>query len=599
MNRPAQATVIALAATCAAGFARAQTTERVSVSTAGSQANSPSHSPALSADGRFAAFATAANNLVAFDTNNLFDVFVRDRQTGTTERVSLSTAGVQGNGSSGYPSLSASGRFVAFDSLAANLVAGDTNGVGDIFVRDRQSGTTERVSTATGGAQGNFRSHQPAISADGRFVVFSSDATNLVPGDTNGITDIFVHDRQTGTTECVSLDPAGAQANAGSRQPAISADGRFVAFSSDASNLVVGNTNGFVDIFVRDRQSGITERVSVDPVGAEGDSDSTAPAISADGRLVAFSSEASNLVASDTNGVMDVFVRDRQSGMTARLSVDSWGFQGNSSSGEIGMSISADGGIVAFSSMASNLVVGDTNLVQDVFVHDILNGTTERVDLATGGAQGNNFSEAASISADGRFVGFYSSATNFVAGDTNGFDDVFVRERGPPAPGTNRCDPGANGVLACPCANRPTAPGRGCDNKDVTGGAVLQASGSNSLANPTLFFTTAGENASVTSILLQGNLLTTGTVFGHGVRCLGAFKRMYTKTSTGGSVTLPDLPTDPTIPGRSAALGSPILVLQKRWYQVYYQDPTQQLAGCPLAATQFNATNVQEVLWLP
>jgi len=599
MNRAAQATVIALAATCAAGSARAQTTERVSVSAAGLQANNPCHNPSLSADGRFAAFASAANNLAAGDTNNLFDVFVRDRQSGTTLRVSVSTAGVEGNGSSSYPSLSADSRCVAFGSLATNLVAGDTNGQEDVFVRDRQLGTTERASLATGATQGDGKSTEPSLSADGRFVAFSSAASNLVAGDTNAVADIFVRDRQLGTTERVSLDSSGAQANSASHQPAISADGRFVAFSSDASNLVAGDTNGAVDVFVHDRQSGLTERVSVDPLGVEGDSDSSTPSISADGRFVAFGSDASNLVASDTNGMMDVFVHDRQSGMTERISVDTWGMQANAGSGDSGLSLSAGGDFVAFASVASNLVTGDTNQVQDIFVHDRVNGTTERVDLATSGAQGNGFSEAASISADGRCVEFYSAATNLVAGDTNGFDDVFVRERGASAPGIDQCQPGSGGVLACPCANRPSSPGPGCDNRDVTGGAWLRASGSNSLANPTLVFTTTGENATVTSILLQGNQLTTGTVFGHGVRCLGAFKRMYTKTSAGGSVTLPNFPSDPTIPGRSAALGSPILVLQKRWYQVYYQDPTLQLGGCALAATQFNATNVQEVLWLP
>jgi Tol biopolymer transport system component len=589
---------MALAASCAAGLAQAQTTELASVSSYGLQGNNPSHFPALSADGRFVAFASTSNNLVAGDTNGQMDVFMHDRQLGTTEILSLTSAWVPGNGGSGHPSLTANGRFVAFDSLATNLVPGDTNGLADIFVRDRLLGRTERVSVATGGAQEDFRSFEPSISADGRFVTFTSAATNLVAGDTNGVWDVFVRDRLLGTTERVSLDSGGVQGDSDSSQPSISADGRFVAFHSSATNLVAGDTNGSDDVFVRDRQRGTTERVSVDTYGIEADSDSDVPSISADGRFVAFDSFATNLVVGDTNGVPDIFVRDRQSGITERVSVDSSGIGGNSGSGDF-VSISADGRVVAFFSVAFNLVPGDTNRVGDLFVHDRESYAIERVSVATGGSQGNLNSEGIAISADGRFVAFYSSATNLVAGDTNGYDDVFVRDRGAVAPGTDRCEPGPSGVIACPCTNRPAGPGRGCDNKEVTGGASLTASGSNSLSNPTLVFTTAGENATATSILLQGSVLTTGVVFGHGVRCLGAFKRMYAKTCAGGSVTMPNLSTDLSTAARSAALGDPILVLQKRWYQVYYQDTTLLLGGCPLASTQFNATNVQEILWLP
>jgi hypothetical protein len=273
--------------------------------------------------------------------------------------------------------------------------------------------------------------------------------------------------------------------------------------------------------------------------------------------------------------------------------------EGDSASGDFGISISADGRFVAFGSFATNLVAGDTNAVADLFVRDRQSGTTERMSLSSGGGQGDLTTGRATCLVVGRFLAFVGGATNLVAGDTNGTWDVFVRDRGTSPPGTDRCLPGAGGVLACPCSNPPSGPGRGCDNQDATGGASIISSGSNSLANPTLVFTTAGENGAVTSILLQGNLLTTGVVFGHGVRCLGPFKRMYTMTSAGGSVTLPNLATGPSIPTRSAALGDPILPAQKRWYQVYYEDTTLLLTGCPLAATQFNATNAQEVLWLP
>src|SRR5437762_758323 len=220
--------------------AGAQTTVRVSVASDGTEGNDVSLGSALSADGRFVAFDSAATDLVAGDTNGVSDVFVHDRQTGTTERVSVASGGAQGNGSSGLigfafpPALSADGRFVAFVSAATDLVAGDTNGVSDVFVHDRQTGTTERVSVASGGAQGNGNSGGffavPALSAAGRFVAFQSAATNLVAGDTNGTTDVFVHDRQTCTTERMSVASGGAQGNGVSAGPALSADGRVVAF---------------------------------------------------------------------------------------------------------------------------------------------------------------------------------------------------------------------------------------------------------------------------------------------------------------------------------------------------------------------------------
>ncbi|HUE30371.1 MAG TPA: hypothetical protein VMR79_05815, partial [Verrucomicrobiae bacterium] len=320
--------------------AGAQTTERASVASDGrTEGNDASLGSAISADGRFVAFDSAASNLVVGDTNGAADVFVHDRQAGTTERVSVASAGTQGNGSSGLigfafpPALSADGRFVAFVSLASNLVAGDTNASTDVFVRDRLTGTTERVSVASGGAGGNAGSLGSALSADGRFVAFQSDASNLVAGDTNGVTDVFVRDRLTGMTERVSVASDETQGDGASTYPALSADGRFVAFQSDASNLVAGDTNGATDVFVRDRQTGTTERVSVaSGGGTQGNRNSGGffafPALSADGRLVAFESDATNLVATDTNGATDVFVHDRLTGTTERVSVASGGSQG-------------------------------------------------------------------------------------------------------------------------------------------------------------------------------------------------------------------------------------------------------------------------------
>jgi len=226
---------------------------------------------------------------------------------GTTERVSVDSAGTGGDGLSSPPAISAGGRYVAFASRASNLVAGDTNDATDIFVHDRQTGTTELVSVNSSGSHGNDSSFHPSISADGRYVAFWSNASNLVADDTNGTSDVFVHDRQTGATRRVSVDSSGAQGNDYSFSPAISADGRYVAFRSSASNLVATDTNDADDIFVHDRQTGTTERVSVDSNGNEGNSFSFDGATSAYARHVALESDPDNLVAEDTNGRWHIF----------------------------------------------------------------------------------------------------------------------------------------------------------------------------------------------------------------------------------------------------------------------------------------------------
>jgi len=412
--------VVTLSAVAAPGVS-----ERVSLSS-GVQANSHSYAASLSADGRFVAFDSYSSNLVPGDTNNTPDVFVYDRQTGVTERVSVDSAGVQGDSYSMEPSISGDGRFVAFYSYASNLVTGDTNDDGDIFVHDRQTGITERVTVDSAGNEANDFTFPPNISADGRYVAFESWASNLVPGDTNAIGDVFVHDRQTGVTERVSVDSAGNQGNSESEGPALSADGRYVAIYSWASNLVPGDTNGDYDIFVHDRQTGATERVSVDSAGNEANESSYFTAIGADGRFVAFASRASNLVAGDDNGAADVFVHDRQTGSTERVSVDGSGDQGNGDSGQYGLGISGDGRFAIFRSVASNLVAGDSNGFADVFIHDRQTGMTAAVSVDSQCGQANGHSSYPAISSDGRLAGFNSLASNLVTDDTNHASDVFV-----------------------------------------------------------------------------------------------------------------------------------------------------------------------------
>jgi Tol biopolymer transport system component len=399
--------------------------ERVSVDSAGTEGNSDSlYRPSISADGRYVAFRSNASNLVVGDTNNAWDIFVHDRQSGLTERVNIDSAGAEVNVDSSDPSISADGRYVAFRSYASNLVAGDTNGYADVFVHDRQTGLTERVSVSSAGTQGDEESVGPSISADGRYVAFWSRASNLVADDTNGHYDIFVHDRQTGQTQRVSVDSTGAQSNDSSHSLSISADGRYVAFTSDASNLVAADTNEERDVFVHDRLTGQTERVSVDSMGVQADYRSHNSRISADGRCVVFESGASNLVAGDTNDAWDIFVHDRQTGLTERVNINS---AGEPSSGiDSYPSISGDGRYVAFKSDARNLAADDTNGDADIFVHDRQTGVTERVGANSVGNQGNDDSLYPSISADGRYVAFGSDASNLVPGDTNNRKDIFI-----------------------------------------------------------------------------------------------------------------------------------------------------------------------------
>jgi Ca2+-binding RTX toxin-like protein len=399
----------------------------VSFDSAGNLGNANSRNASISADGRFVAFISSGSNIVPGDTNNTDDIFVRDTLTNTTTRVSVDSAGGnQGKGTRFFttPSISADGRFVAFESGASNLVPGDTNNTDDTFVRDTLTNTTTRVSFDSAGNQANSGSYTASISADGRFVAFESDASNLVPGDTNRRQDIFVRDTLTNTTTRVFADSAGNQGNEDSYSPSISADGRFVAFSSDASNLVPGDTNDGRDIFVGDRLTNTTTRVSVDSAGNQGNFDSGNPSISADGRFVAFESFASNIVPEDTNNSFDIFVRDTLTNTTTRVSLDSAGNQANSASNR--PSISADGRFVAFSSRASNIVPGDTNTNPDIFVRDTLTNTTTRVSVDSAGNQTNSLSDNPSISADGRFVAFSSFSYNLDPRDTNVTQNIFV-----------------------------------------------------------------------------------------------------------------------------------------------------------------------------
>jgi Tol biopolymer transport system component len=410
---------------------------RASVDRSGGDSNGSSVGPFLSADGRYVAFRSVASDLVPGDGNARSDVFVRDLRAGTTTRVSVDTAGGDPNGESDGGWISADGRYIGFYSFASDLVPGDGNGVADVFVRDRQAGTTTRVSADTAGGDANDGSFGGSISADGRSVAFHSFASDLVADDGTmgpGGRDVFVRDLQTGTTTRASVDTSGGDPNDISANPVVSADGRHVAFYSYASDLVPGDgTVGFLgaDVFVRDLQTGVTTRASVDTSGGDpNDHSPAAPSISADGRYVAFQSFASDLVPGDGNDQPDVFVRDMQAATTTRVSADMTGGDANDDCGE--PSMSADGRYVAFRSVADDIVPGDTNGQVDVFVRDMQTNATARVSTDVFDRQANGHSFAPSISADGRYVAFDSVASNLVGGDGNQAYDVFVRAFGEP-----------------------------------------------------------------------------------------------------------------------------------------------------------------------
>lgn len=422
----------------------APSTIRASVSSAGIEGNGDSGGVtfgalAISGNGRYVAFASEASNLVPGDTNNVSDVFVRDLLIGSTRRVSVSSLGQQGNGSSEYPSISSDGRFISFASIADNLVSGDTNDINDVFVRDLKTGVTQRVSLDSSENEGNDGSLETSISANGRFVAFKSDASNLVEEDNNGVTDIFVRDLTSGVTKRVSVDSLGTEGNDTNQGAVISANGRYVAFQSFASNLVSGDDNTNSDVFIHDLKTGITRMVSVNTSGEEagafcfytGVAGTGGASISADGRYVAFQSFACDLVPDDTNDAQDIFVRDLRTGVTRRASVNSNGIEGNGDifTASYSAAISGNGRFVAFTSSSNNLVPGDNNSKDDIFLRDLKLGTTQRISVGSFGTESNSDSGSPSVSTNGGRVAFNSAAYNLVPGDNNAVKDVFVRIR--------------------------------------------------------------------------------------------------------------------------------------------------------------------------
>ncbi len=405
-----------------------QDTYRVSISATEQQGDSGSTYGSVSADGTVVAFHSNATNLVAGDTNAKSDVFIRNLTAQWTTRVSVSTNGAQGNGDSLNARISSDGRYVVFASDATNLIAGDTNAKRDVFLHDRNTKTTTRLSIATAGTQANGASDLPQISADGRFIAFQSDATNLVDGDTNNASDVFLRDRQSGATLRVSVTSVGTQANGPSYQPSLADNGLSIVFASDATNLFMGDNNFSTDIFLRNRQNNQTVILSAGSGEAQiGNGNSFGPRISANGRYITYTSSATNLVVGDTNGADDVFVRDRFNATTTRISVAPT--QGNADSAAV--AISANGRYILYYSAASNLTKNDTNGVRDAFVHDGWTFLTRRISIGEMGGQANAPCSGTALSASGRFAVFNTTAGNLVPGDTNAKSDVFIADLAP------------------------------------------------------------------------------------------------------------------------------------------------------------------------
>jgi Tol biopolymer transport system component len=557
------AAVLVAAGACAPhASAQTCTTVRVSVASSGEEADAATGLTTMSRDGRYVAFNSGARNLV-FDNNATDDVFLHDNETGKTWRISEGTGGIEGDGPSSYPSMTLDARIVVFSSWARNLVPNDTNNVNDVFLRDRVLETTERISVAPGGVQADGGSYQGVITPDGRFVVFMSFASNLVANDTNLARDVFLLDRTTGAIERVNVSGAGAESagpaggNVGG--PELSDDGRYVAFSSIAGNLASGDTNGSIDVYVRDRTLGTTTRLTLGLGGAEPDGDCDLTSMSADGRFIAFSSNASNLVANDNNGTTDAFVVDRITGVIERVSVSTSGQEGSLDTWS--PAISDDGRFVAYLSTSPDLVVVDVNGKRDVFLHDRLGHTTELFSTSGPAAFADADCNGVSINGDGSVVAFSTASTMLVPNDTNGIADAFVHE-------CRASTPFCTGTAsACPCGNAG-AGSAGCANA-ITPGVFLQTLGQASVAVDTLTLVASSVPPNAPVMFLQGlGFSAGGFPFGDGLRCVsGATTRLALRFASSGTLMYGFIGTDPLLSVQGAvALGGDWRYYQA-WYR--------------------------------
>ena len=408
----------------------------------------------VSADGRYVAFSSSSSQLVAGDVNGFDDVFVRDRLTGTNVLISVASDGSQGNGNSIEPGISGDGRFVAFASQASNFVTPDTNGLNDLFLRDRDpdgngifdegNETTICISRKWTGAESSGASLRPCISSDGSTVAFECNS-QLTP-DSDDHTEIYAYDVASGTLSCVSLafdgSPGGDASGA-----SISDDGNRVAFESTSPYLIRNDQNSRKDVFLRNRRLGTTQIVSISTDGQQGDDDSFNAAISGDGATVAFASTSQNLISPRTGGRVNVYVRDVAQRTTTCITVLP---DGTEESGDR-PSLSEDGTLVVFESGATGFVPLDQNAANDVFLFDRSVGTYETISADCVGFTANAPSLLAAVTPDGRFVSFFSDASNLTDGSFLG-DLIYLRDRSVPWPTASHTNYGAGwpGTIGIP-----------------------------------------------------------------------------------------------------------------------------------------------------
>lgn len=418
-------------------FALANWTNDLISAGTGFSGNDWSSDPTISSNGVLVAFTSFAWNLVAGDNNfGDRDVFVYNATNGMLTLVSVNTNGVVGNDRSQLPRLAGNGRHVAFESEAGDLVPGDFSGLSDIFLRDLVAGTTTLISVSTNGTDpGDSDSYDAKPTPDGRFTAFESYASDLATNaPSGGFYNVFVRDLSNSFPELVSVGLGNTAPTGDSYDPSISDDGRHVAFESLADNLHAADLNGGYDVYVRDRLNGTNILCSINTNGLAGNGGSYDAILSGDGRYVFFESDASDLVPGDNNASTDIFAYDVQAGTVQLVSAAPGGGSGNGPSflqGALASSVaSLDGRYVVFQSEASDLVVGDGNLNQDIFLRDLVAGTTVLISVncaGTGG--GDDWSYDPTISGDGRYVAFESYARNLVAGEfPSGEEQVYRRD---------------------------------------------------------------------------------------------------------------------------------------------------------------------------
>lgn len=571
-----------------ASSALAQQTTFVSQESLGTSTLASVH-PAIDAAGEVVAFSSRSSAFVPGDTNAVDDVFVLRRSTGAITRVSTRGDGSQVTGASSWASVSADGRFVAFESGANDLVAGDGNPATDVFVKDTTTGSVRRASVDAAGLDLFGTNQHASISPDGNYVAFETTGA-VLGGLPPASAQIAFRALTSPGGEAVSIAPGGAAADGACSAPAVSESGSYIVFVSAATNLVAGTPTHVKRIYVRDRSAGTTRCLSVRPGGAPTTGDSSAPSISRDGRWIAFLSADSQLVPGDTNGTVDAFVCDRVSGAITRVSVAAGGAEGHGDS--LATSISGDGRWIAFVSRANDLSPSDFDAGADAFLADRIAGDSILLTLTSGGTSLAGDAATVASSADGHAVAFDTTASLDPA-DGDSLLDVYLRERGF-ASATTVCAGDGTGAL-CPCFNYGD-PGHGCENYALTGGVLLEGAGTPSVTHDTLQFTTSGCPNNVSAVLLQSNGVFnggTGFGFGDGVRCVvGSVVRCGRRTAPpSGSISFGyGLPGDPAI----SVIGFVPSAGARRYYQVAYR-----IQGSLCFQTKVNWSNAVQVDWAP